>query len=150
MSRSPPASPVSARATSVPVFHAGEDLRRARPGLTLLKAIHVNQAEPLAEALRYAALLDGFVADSCNPSTGQVGGTGLVHDWSLSARLVEELPKPLLLAGGLTPANVIEAIERVQPWGVDVNSGVTAKDGWEGAALMERFIQQAQRAGASR
>lgn len=119
-------------------------LRQARPGLTLLKAVHSNQGDPLREAGRYAQLVDGFVADSCNPATGQVGGTGLTHDWSLTARLVQHLPKPLLLAGGLTPSNVAEAITTARPWGVDVNSGVKGADGFKDASLLERFIQQAK------
>lgn len=124
---------------------AVQALRAARPGLTLLKAMHVNQGDPLQEALPMAPLLDGFVADSCNPASGQVGGTGLSHDWSLTARLVRQLPKPLLLAGGLTPANVAAAIAVVQPWGVDVNSGVKGAAGFKDAALLEAFIRQAKR-----
>lgn len=120
-------------------------LRAARPGLQLLKALHINQADPLGQALPLAALVDGFVADSCNPATGQVGGTGLTHDWSLTARLVGQLPRPLLLAGGLTPINVAGAIAAVRPWGVDVNSGVKGADGFKDAALLEAFIRAAKR-----
>ena len=129
---------------------AVQRLRQARPGLTLLKAGHVNQGDPLAEASPYAALVDGFVADSCNPATGQVGGTGLPHDWHLTARLVRQLPRPLLLAGGLNPANVAEAIATAAPWGVDVNSGVRGADGFKDPALLERFIAMAKGWGAAR
>ncbi len=122
-----------------------EQLRRAQPGLTLLKAVHIAGRNPLAAVMPYTKLIDGVVADSLNPATGQVGGTGLIHDWALTAELVTRLPIPLLLAGGLTDRNVAAAIDRVQPYGVDVNSGVKGPDGFKDPRLLERFIQAVQR-----
>ena len=118
-------------------------LRQARPGLTLLKAIHISSGMELESIASYVQWVDGFVADSSNPLTGQVGGTGLTHDWALTAELEAQLGKPLLLAGGLTPLNVGAAIARVQPYGVDVNSGVKGADGFKDGALLEQFIQAA-------
>jgi phosphoribosylanthranilate isomerase len=118
-----------------------KQLRRALPGLTVLKAVHIDGRNPLTAVAPYSGLVDGVVADSLNPHTGQVGGTGLIHDWSVTAELVERSAIPVLLAGGLSDRNVAAAIHRVQPYGVDVNSGVKAADGFKDPLLVERFIQ---------
>ena len=115
-------------------------VRRNHPGLTLLKAVHIHHEPPLAFVHRYAAVVDGVVADSCNPDSGQVGGTGLTHDWQHSAALVKQSSVPLLLAGGLNADNVAAAIAQVQPWGVDVNSGVKTADGRQCRERMAQFI----------
>ncbi len=81
-----------------------------------------------------------LVADSANPRTGQVGGTGLVHDWRLSARVRESAGVPLILAGGLHAGNVAEAIARVRPWAVDVNSGVKGPEGYKDPERVRRFL----------
>jgi phosphoribosylanthranilate isomerase len=122
-------------------------VRRAEDALH--KAVHMGSADALAAITSYGALVDGFVADSCNPATGQVGGTGLTHDWRISAELVERTAKPLWLAGGLTPANVAAAIEQVKPWGVDVNSGVKGPDGFKQQQRLHAFIEAAKRNGNS-
>lgn len=54
----------------------------------------------------------------------ELGGTGRVHDWSVSAEIVARCPIPVLLAGGLDPGNVARAVSEVRPWGVDVCSGL--------------------------
>jgi phosphoribosylanthranilate isomerase len=128
---------------------AVQQLRRARPDLLLHKAVHSNIGNPLETIQLYGDLVDGFVADSCNPATGQVGGTGLTHDWRISAELVERSAKHLWLAGGLTPDNVAAAIEQVKPWGVDVNSGVKGPDGFKHPQRLQAFIQAAKGNGSS-
>ncbi len=70
---------------------------------------------------------------------GVYGGTGVKADWSAAAELAKKYP--LLLAGGLTPENVAEAVRQVQPWGVDVASGVEAGIGRKDAAKMRAFVQ---------
>lgn len=128
---------------------AVQQLRRARPDLLLHKAVHSNTGNPSETIQLYGDLVDGFVADSCNPATGQVGGTGLTHDWRISAELVKRAAQPLWLAGGLTPANVAAAIEQVKPWGVDVNSGVKGPDGFKHRQRLHAFIQAAKGNGNS-
>jgi phosphoribosylanthranilate isomerase len=116
-------------------------VRRAEDALH--KAVHVGSADALAAITSYGALVDGFVADSFNPATGQVGGTGLTHDWRLTAELARSTPRPLWLAGGLTPQNVAEAIAQVQPYGVDVNNGVKGNDGFKNLQRLQAFIRSA-------
>lgn len=117
------------------------ELRRRRAGLRILRAVHLLGPEGLEAAAALAPWVDGLVADSANPRTGQVGGTGLVHDWQLSARLRERVEVPLILAGGLHAGNVNEAIARVRPWAVDVNSGVKGADGYKDPARLREFLE---------
>lgn len=119
-------------------------LRCRYPQLKLIKALHPDGTDLGRQLGELEAVVDGWVADSCNPATGQVGGTGLVHDWALSAQLVATAQRPVLLAGGLTPANVRKAIRKVQPWGVDVNSGVKGSDGFKDPQRLRLFLEQAR------
>lgn len=101
------------------------------------KALRVRAGDDIrAEAARYAGaravLLDTFVA-------GVPGGTGEMFDWSL---VPADLPKPLILAGGLTPQNVQQAIERVHPFAVDVSGGVELRKGVKDAARVREFVGQ--------
>jgi phosphoribosylanthranilate isomerase len=86
-----------------------------------------------------AVLLDSHVE-------GQMGGTGHKAPWELLAGL--ELGVPIILAGGLTPDNVAEAISLVRPWGVDVASGVESAPGRKDPAKMAKFVQNARAAGS--
>ncbi|MCK5675543.1 MAG: phosphoribosylanthranilate isomerase, partial [Verrucomicrobia bacterium] len=81
---------------------------------------------------------DRFLLDSYDPKT--IGGTGQVCDWDKARSLVKSLETSILLAGGLTPDNVAEAIRLVHPWGVDVSSGVETEPGVKDIAKVEAFI----------
>lgn len=83
------------------------------------------------------AWLPGFLIDAYHPSL--YGGTGHVTDWTMAANIARHYP--ILLAGSLTPGNVVEAIRAVQPWGVDVSSGVEAEKGRKDHAKVRQFIQ---------
>lgn len=67
-----------------------------------------------------------ILLDSGNPNLEikELGGTGRVHNWKLSRKIIESISKPVFLAGGLKPENIREAIEKVKPYGVDLCSGV--------------------------
>jgi phosphoribosylanthranilate isomerase len=114
-----------------------ERLRERDPSLTIIKSLVVGRhAVSVLErlAVELAPLVDGFITDTDAPETGASGATGRTHDWAVSRRLVELSPKPVVLAGGLTPANVRQAIAAVRPAGVDVHTGVEdASDGRTGA-----------------
>ncbi len=87
-----------------------------------------------------------FLVDAAAP--GAPGGTGTVADWQLARHAVEILGVPVLLAGGLSPDNVAEAIAAVGPWGVDVSSGVETAPGRKDHARIHRFIAAVRCAGA--
>ena len=85
---------------------------------------------------------DQYVLDSYNPDT--VGGTGELCDWEKSAQLVKAIKQPILLAGGLSPENVVEAVKTVAPAGVDESSGVEGEPGKKDLAKVEAFIRAAR------
>lgn len=101
-------------------------LRRDCPAVRIVQVIHVQDEGSLVEAQRVAERVDALLLDSGRPGAKvrELGGTGRVHDWSLSRRIVEQSPVPVFLAGGLHAGNVAEALRRVRPFGVDLCSGV--------------------------
>jgi phosphoribosylanthranilate isomerase len=105
-------------------------LRAALPGIKLVQVVHVGGGEALAETVAAAAHADALLLDSGQPHAAikVLGGTGRVHDWALSRRIVEAAPCPVFLAGGLRPDNVGAAIANVRPFGVDVCTGVRRAD----------------------
>ncbi len=108
-------------------------------GRPYIKALRVKQGDDVAASIaRYpeasGVLLDTYVA-------GTPGGTGEAFDWSLVPR---NAAKPVILAGGLTPENVGDAVRQVRPYAVDVSGGVEAGKGIKDAAKIQAFIQQAR------
>ncbi|MFL5560027.1 MAG: phosphoribosylanthranilate isomerase [Gemmatimonadaceae bacterium] len=101
-------------------------LREAKPTLRIVQVVHVTGPESIDEARIAAQTSDMILLDSGNPSAKikELGGTGRVHDWSVSRRIRGSIDVPLWLAGGLRADNVAAAIEAVRPYGVDVCSGV--------------------------
>ena len=112
-------------------------LREALPGIALIQVIHVRDESAVAEAVRIAAMVDGLLLDSGNPTgrAKELGGTGRVHDWALSRRIVADAPCPVILAGGLNAGNVADAIRQVRPYGVDLCTGVRTNDALDPARL---------------
>ncbi len=102
------------------------DIRRALPGVKLVQVIHVTGEESLDEAQKLAPQVDALLLDSGNPNLAvkELGGTGRVHNWTISRRICESVAVPVFLAGGLRPDNVRAAIEAVGPFGLDLCSGV--------------------------
>ncbi|MCY4406597.1 MAG: phosphoribosylanthranilate isomerase [Rhodospirillaceae bacterium] len=126
-------------------------LREALPGIALVQVIHVQSESAIAEALGMASMVDGLLLDSGNPNAPvkELGGTGRVHDWALSRRIVTEASCPVFLAGGLNPDNVAEAIRHVGPYGVDLCTGVRT-DGALDAAKLAAYMGAVATAGAGR
>lgn len=114
-------------------------LRKTFPETFLVRALAVNP-NVTAEALRAIPFFDAIHADTYH--AGRHGGTGMAHDWGLSRRLRDAIyPKPLILAGGLNPWNVKEALKIVKPYAVDVSTGVELKPGIKDHTLMEMFMR---------
>jgi phosphoribosylanthranilate isomerase len=101
-------------------------IRAALPALKIVQVIHVRGEGSIDEALLAAEYADALLLDSGNPALAvkELGGTGRIHDWRLSRTIVELCPVPVFLAGGLHTGNVCEAIDQVQPFGIDLCSGV--------------------------
>lgn len=119
-----------------------EKFRGLAPYIRLLKAIHVSDQVELESTTEWESLVDGFVLDSTNPLEDRIGGTGLTHNWSVSATIVRDCRSPVILAGGLRPDNVGDAVRAVHPWGINVNSGVE-QDAAKDRELIRDFIRQA-------
>jgi phosphoribosylanthranilate isomerase len=122
-------------------------LRRALPTVKLVQVLHVRGEDTLDEARAAAPHVDALLLDSGNPALAvkELGGTGRVHDWAVSRRIVEESPKPVFLAGGLNADNVPRALAEVRPYGLDVCSGVRTS-GKLDADKLARLIQAARAA----
>jgi len=91
------------------------------PWVRLIKTIHVGAGGEIEKAKAYEGCADAILLDTLSPS---YGGTGKVHDWAMSAEIIKSLDMPVLLAGGLSPSNVAEAVGKARPFAVDVSSGV--------------------------
>lgn len=117
------------------------EIQKALAGVKLVQVIHVTGQESLDEARRIAPDVDALLLDSGNPNLAvkELGGTGRTHNWAISRRIVESVPVPVFLAGGLRPENVREAIEVVQPFGLDLCSGVRT-DGKLDPRKLEKFF----------
>ncbi|MGW3140328.1 phosphoribosylanthranilate isomerase [Streptomyces sp. NPDC001139] len=119
------------------------------PDLLVVKSLVVrdeNEDELVEQALQLAPWVDMFITDTFDPGTGACGATGLVHDWRVSRRLREVTERPLMLAGGLRPENVKEAVSCVRPFAVDVHTGVEGPDGRKDPGRVADFVSAARRA----
>lgn len=103
-----------------------QDLKKALPGISVVQVIHVQGEESVKEALAVSPSVDAILLDSGNSSLKikELGGTGRIHNWEISRKIVRSVNVPVFLAGGLKPENAIDAINKVNPFGVDVCSGV--------------------------
>lgn len=126
-------------------------IRAALPHMKIIRAVHVIGPEALVQARSLERHVDALILDTFDPLTGRHGATGKTHDWSISCEIVAKSRIPVILAGGLTPDNVTDAIRAVQPWGVDVHTGVEDADGRRDFAKLRSFIERAKsaRRGAS-
>ncbi|HXG91561.1 MAG TPA: phosphoribosylanthranilate isomerase [Blastocatellia bacterium] len=120
-----------------------DELREALPGIHLVQVIHVTGERSIAEAVEAAPHVDAILLDSGNQSLAvkELGGTGRIHDWTISRRIREAITKPMFLAGGLNPMNVRDAINRVKPFGIDICSGVRTDGRLDEAKLAALFEQ---------
>lgn len=120
------------------------EVRKTAGGRKVIKAVHVTGPEAVDTARQAAADCDAVLLDS--RTADRLGGTGRTHDWSVSAAVVtalHELGCPVILAGGLGPDNIADAIARVRPFAVDVNSGVETATGDKDPDACAAFVAAA-------
>jgi phosphoribosylanthranilate isomerase len=94
-------------------------LRDRLPEVPIMQAISVSGPGSLEKALAYQDVADTLILDTQSPDIAGIGASGETHDWEISRTIVEQVKIPVILAGGLSPENVRQAIDTVQPWGVD-------------------------------
>jgi len=104
-------------------------LKRRLPQVPIMRAIPVIDETSIDIAASYRGVADWLLLDSWDADTGQFGALGRIHDWSLSRRIVDSVGIPVILAGGLGPENVAEAIAAVRPAGVDSKTRTDRADG---------------------
>ncbi len=120
-----------------------KELRSLVP-CNIIKTIHVKGEDSIKEAVKFSKFTDAILLDT--PSK-EMGGTGKTHDWEISRKIVEAVQKPVILAGGLNPENVKEAVETVRPYGVDAASGVEKEPGKKDFDKVGRFVEGAKAGG---
>ena len=127
-------------------FHGNESAEFCESwSVPYLKSIPMGSIEdPIAYAAQHGKA-QGFLFDS--NAAGRQGGSGDTFDWS---KIPPAFEHPLILAGGITPSNVAEAIARVQPWGVDVSTGVEVSRGVKNSDLMDQFFDEVKRGDANK
>lgn len=129
--------------------HDVEFLRRNLPGVGIMQAIAITGPGAVDVAKSYASVADFLILDSVSQDIEGVGAAGVVHDWEVSAAIVEAVAVPVILAGGLSPRNVADAIAAVRPWGVDslTHTNVVFEDGSfrKDPRLVEEFLSESAR-----
>ena len=116
-----------------------QSLRQLLPSqIELIKALRIKNLDSLTNAQIYYDLVDTILLDAYHPQL--LGGTGKTLDWQDLTNF--QPPLPWLLAGGLTPDNVLEALKRVHPQGIDLSSGVERSPGDKDLAKVEKLFQQ--------
>lgn len=122
-------------------------IMEAIPEVRRVQVIHVEDRSALDLMQAYMPYVHAFLLDSGSPSAAipLLGGTGKVHDWTISAEFVKSSGKPVFLAGGLSPGNVADAIRQVRPYGLDICSGIRTQ-GKLDAQKLQAYVQAARQA----
>ena len=116
-------------------------LKLALPTIKIVQVLHVLNENSIKEAIEISKYVDTILLDSGNPNLGtkELGGTGRVHNWDISKAIVESVNIPVFLAGGLNPDNAQKAIKIVNPYGLDLCSGVRTNGNLDSAKLNSFF-----------
>jgi phosphoribosylanthranilate isomerase len=124
-------------------------LKSIKPELAIIKSLVIsndNVVELLNNLTEFEPYVDAFITDTYDPTTGASGATGKTHNWEISKKFVDLSSKPIILAGGLNPENVYDAILKVKPAGVDVHTGVENSSGRKEKHLVIKFFEQSKKA----
>lgn len=124
-------------------------LRAGLPHLRVIRSLHVVGPESVERVRDVQRRVDAIILDTYDAVTGKRGATGMTHDWELSRAIVARCRVPVILAGGLNPDNVVAAIEKVAPWGVDVHTGVEDEHGRRDLDKVAAFVRRAKSAVAA-
>ncbi|GBE56417.1 N-(5'-phosphoribosyl)anthranilate isomerase [archaeon BMS3Bbin16] len=127
-------------------LHGGESLEfvenvKQEVSCGVIKVVQVKGEESISAALGFAGVCDALLLDT--PSE-RLGGSGRPHDWSISAQIVQQAKCHVFLAGGLNPENVAQAVAAVEPFCVDVSSGVEIRPGQKDPEKVKKFIEKAK------
>ena len=117
-------------------------LRKGLPPIRLVQVIHVKGEESITEAKNVKQFVDVLLLDSGNQKlkVKELGGTGRTHDWTISRKIRDAVSVPVYLAGGINANNVLDAAKEVEPFGIDLCSGVR-KDGKLSEKLLREFFR---------
>jgi len=118
-----------------------KQLQQNLHNIELIKAIHVLDHSAVDQAKMYEPCSDMILLDT--KVKDRIGGTGKTHDWNISKEIVNKLNIPVILAGGLNPQNIKEAIMKVKPSGIDANSGLEHEDGLKDFEKIRLFAREA-------
>ena len=118
-----------------------KDIKSAIPHIKIVQVLHVENEESIKKAVIISKYVDAILLDSGNQrlQVKELGGTGRIHDWSLSKKIVEKVNVPVYLAGGLNSKNVVKAMKTVNPYGIDLCSGVRSNGRLDKLKLTEFF-----------
>ena len=121
-----------------------EDFRKLRdgiPGIKFIQVIHVTDEDSISAAISIASYVDGILLDSGNPylKVKRLGGTGQIHNWDISEKIRKQVKIPIILAGGLNSRNVINGLNQVNPYAVDVCNGVRTQNALDERKLSSFF-----------
>ncbi|MEI6092818.1 MAG: phosphoribosylanthranilate isomerase [bacterium] len=123
-------------------------IKGKHPQIKIIKSLIVKQdnfSELKKTIAEFEDNVDFFITDTFDPDTGASGATGKTHDWEISKKIVKLSKKPVIIAGGLTPDNVGQAIKIIRPAGVDVHTGVENSLGEKEPALVNKFVIEANK-----
>ncbi|MEP7321321.1 MAG: phosphoribosylanthranilate isomerase [Saprospiraceae bacterium] len=103
-----------------------QEIRKSLPSVKIVQVIHVIDESSIEDCIKISTHVDAILLDSGNPNliVKELGGTGRIHNWKLSRKIVESVSIPVFLAGGLNAENVRKAIDEVGSFGLDLCSGV--------------------------
>ncbi|MBE0517353.1 MAG: phosphoribosylanthranilate isomerase [Methanophagales archaeon] len=118
-----------------------KSVREALPAVKLIKTVHVDEHGTIHGVMPEEDYVDFLLLDTFS---AQIGGTGKLHSWAKSREIVADSMIPVILSGGLTPENVAAAIKEVNPYGVDVASGVESSAGRKSKEKVFQFVRNAQ------
>jgi phosphoribosylanthranilate isomerase len=119
------------------------------PNLIIIKSLVIkgnNENELVKTVKETDSFVDAYITDTYDPVTRASGATGKTHNWDISKNLVELSTKPVILAGGLNPENVYDAILKVKPAGVDVHTGIENVTGRKDNLLLQKFVDESKKA----